>query len=659
MKILKNAMGGGVVNTCFSFKNKGFTLAELLAVIAILGVIALIAFPAVNKIIKSSKEKAYESQKEIILSSAKNWGLDHLGELSENNDTYLTIEELKRDGYIEAKQVINPITDEEMTGCIVVHYDDSYNQYIYEYNEAGCDETSKLPIITLNGNRTMSIEINGTYTELGATAKYQQEDISSSIVISGSVDTTKVGTYYIKYNVSYNGVSAREVVRVVKVVREGEPTDPDTPSTVNGITIALSPNGTTNYSKATTVNVTVTSSGSNSIETITYKLDDVEKGEVVDNKIVLDTDGLHVIEVTATDNKGNSNTITSRSYQIDVTPPEIHFSEEDTGVTLTSNLVSIYNLKNGVSVVDNNSINIDNVIVTGNLSALPGVYQMTYKATDIAGNVTTKTRKITVVSEDGSSGSGGSLLSNIVTNASGTLKNDPGSNTRYVGTNPNNYVMFDNELWRIIGVFNGQAKIIRNDFYSTSIAWDTTNKNNWSTATLQETLNTIYLNNMENTSKSLIDRTHVWQLGGRVYSDTANFTRSNMYSSERSTTVQSGNPTVWTGAIGLMYPSDYGYATSSTNTVCNTTSMYNWSSGTAATECRDKNWLYKSSNNQWTLTPASDGANYAFRVYPNGTIHGYNNVSNTLAARPVLYLKSSVKVVSGSGTAHNPYKLGI
>ena len=102
---------------------KGFTLAELLAVIAILGVIALIAFPAVNKVIKNSKEKAYTAQKEIILSSAKSWALDNINDLSEEENTYLSIEQLKQGGYLEAKQVINPITEEEMNGCIIINYD--------------------------------------------------------------------------------------------------------------------------------------------------------------------------------------------------------------------------------------------------------------------------------------------------------------------------------------------------------------------------------------------------------------------------------------------------------------------------------------------------------------------------------------------------------
>ena len=69
---------------------------------------------------------------------------------------------------------------------------------------------------------------------------------------------------------------------------------------------------------------------------------------------------------------------------------------------------------------------------------------------------------------------------------------------RYIGANPNNYVTFNNELWRIIGVFtvedgNGnqeqRIKIVRNEKLSSDMAWDSNNVNEWSTATLNTYLN--------------------------------------------------------------------------------------------------------------------------------------------------------------------------
>lgn len=41
---------------------------------------------------------------------------------------------------------------------------------------------------------------------------------------------------------------------------------------------------------------------------------------------------------------------------------------------------------------------------------------------------------------------------------------------RYIGSSPNNYITYNNEVWRIIGVFDGRIKIIRND--SIGMPWD-------------------------------------------------------------------------------------------------------------------------------------------------------------------------------------------
>ena len=63
------------------------------------------------------------------------------------------------------------------------------------------------------------------------------------------------------------------------------------------------------------------------------------------------------------------------------------------------------------------------------------------------------------------------------------------NNLRYIGANPNNYVSFNNELWRIIGTFNNiddgtgiketRLKIIKNEPYNESIAWNSSGQNDW------------------------------------------------------------------------------------------------------------------------------------------------------------------------------------
>lgn len=727
-RLIDSYHGGGVENNRHG--NKGFTLAELLAVIAILGIISLIVFPSINEVIKNSKEKAYNIQKDLLINIAKNWALEHTNELSEENDTYVTIDELIQGGYIENEQVINPITDEEMNGCIVIHYKKSNNKYTYSYNEASCDELSTLPIITLNGDKIVTIGIGKNYQELGATANYKGTDISSSITITNNINTNQVGTYQVRYNVTHNGLKAKEVIRTVNVIDNspvitlkgestvivelnGNYTEPGaTAKTHDGIDISssititnnintsevgtyqvrynvthnglsakeiirtvkvvdkspiivLNPNGNDTYQKSVTVTVTATPYSGNTISSIKYKLDNGAEQTVSNNKITINTNGNHTLTVTATDQEGNSGSITSNTYLLDTVAPTITFEEGDTaGIILTVSQVASYNLKTGVSVTDNNAISLDNVTTSGDLSASVGNYTITYTATDIAGNVTTKTRKVTVKEDCPTVVIMGK---NVVT--CDTKTNDPGGNLRFVGKDPNNYVKFNNELWRIIGVFNGQAKIMKNDYYNRTIGWDIgsgdifaggySGYSNWINSSLQKELNGTYLNGIEATSKSYIDTTHVWNLGGAP-EDTDNWTRTNMYSYERGTTVYSDNPTTWTGAIGLMYPSDYAYSTSSENVACDTISMKSWCEGgnvceiIAATECRDNSWIYDYNNGQWTITHVTNNECFVASISTTGQAW-FTFATTKSATRPVLFLKSNVKIASGSGSQNDPF----
>ena len=262
-----------------------------------------------------------------------------------------------------------------------------------------------------------------------------------------------------------------------------------------------------------------------------------------------------------------------------------------------------------------------------------------------------------------------SLLSS---NPNAMANDDPDGNIRYMGSNPNNYVSFNNELWRIIGVFNVKSstsgstekrlKIIRNSSIG-SMPWDNGNRaNNWTNATINKYLNSTYLTTINSTYQSMIENTY-WNLGGSSSYEDA--TASMFYTRERGTAVYNGNPTYWVGKIGLMYPSDYGYATSGGNfysrSECLNMAIYNWNSITdyIASECYKNNYLYDSNNqnNYWTLMHYTISSDYVF--FTNyGTISS-ENVWTSYQIKPVLYLKSSVSITGGTGTSTNPYTLSI
>ena len=154
----------------------------------------------------------------------------------------------------------------------------------------------------------------------------------------------------------------------------------------------------------------------------------------------------------------------------------------------------------------------------------------------------------------------------------------------------------------------------------------------------------------------------VWNLGSTGdYGSASNGLASHFYGNERGTTVYSGRPTTWTGKIGLMYPSDYGYATSGGTTkdraACLAKELINWDSSDFS-DCKGNDYLYNSSFYQWTLAPYSASAHGVFYVREVGYVY-LTGASTSRGVRPALFLKSNIMVKSGTGTQKDPYRLKI
>ncbi len=295
------------------------------------------------------------------------------------------------------------------------------------------------------------------------------------------------------------------------------------------------------------------------------------------------------------------------------------------------------------------------------------------------------------------------------------------NNLRYVGKNPCNYVKIDDELWRIVGVMNNvddgtgkketRVKLIRNESIG-EYSWDTSEPsvndgsgiNEWSEADLMKLLNpsyesesvggSLYYNSgsgncyssrnngtkacdftttgLKTNLKKLVGNT-LWNTGTNGtndYTSASNGLTSHFYSYERSSntgkicTSGSGcndtvtRTTTWNGKIGLMYPSDYGYATSGgtsmNRTSCLAKEMYNWDD-----DCTNNDWLYNSINRQWTISPRaySLSARRVFGVNEMGSVED-NSTNTNNAVRPSVYLIPSTTILSGDGSETNPYTIG-
>lgn len=260
---------------------------------------------------------------------------------------------------------------------------------------------------------------------------------------------------------------------------------------------------------------------------------------------------------------------------------------------------------------------------------------------------------------------------------------------RYTGANPNNYVCFDNDeeicpednLYRIIGVFDGQVKLIKlnsignyhwdEDIVDFSSVIDINNQDNsynimqlggilaipnpagyntWSEADLN-----YYINNDEFYNKLTLDwqnkiSNHTWQVGGGTINDLLESNAQTAFNYEIGT--ESVN-TVYDAKIGLMYVSDYYYSASPAYWSC-----YGHDSG-SINDYRlaiNENWLYLGSG-EWTISRDSSGTDFVFYVYNTGmmewgTVGGYFE-----GVRPTFYLNSDVIMSRGTGTQDDPYRI--
>ena len=276
--------------------------------------------------------------------------------------------------------------------------------------------------------------------------------------------------------------------------------------------------------------------------------------------------------------------------------------------------------------------------------------------------------------------------------------NTPDENIRYYGSNPNNYVRFNNELWRIIGIFKDNVKLIRKDSLGW-LSWDSSASsvnggwgvNEWSQADLQVYLNKMYYggdttvtcyngennktttcptNTIDETSKSLIDN-HTWNTGApnhnTLYNDTTeSYDTVEFYKAERGNEtgkICNGgdycNDTVtrkteWTGYIGLPYVTDWAYASSESdcNTKIDKSSTY---------KCKNNNWMhYGSTYNDvtWVMSPYANPGDASNVWFVSGDgLAGNDCAASPRSAFPTIYLKSNILIESGTGTGSDPYIL--
>ena len=429
---------------------------------------------------------------------------------------------------------------------------------------------------------------------------------------------------------------------------------------------------TNSYYNVTITDGTTVTVPANSTKTVYYKLTNINKG---------------IVKYGV----GYSGTNITVKYYTDTTDPVtgtvdygkskyIKLSVENSGtVSSTATLSTILGYENG-----------------GDLIVPSGVTLVTEKKSPLSSYITNLYNNATKTA----------VINNSITyqyDPKNSLMKDVGNNIRYYGASPNNYIYFNCsnysnqssstcETWRIIGVFDGKIKLIRNESIG-EYSWDNKNvstgaendygKNDWTDARLMKLLNpgyeskttggSLYYNaksgncysgqsnatkacnftstGIKNaTTRNLISDT-IYYLGGHnsfpVYPN-------QIYEKERGTTVYSGRPTEWTGKIALAYPSDYGYAADLGKCSQN---LNNYNNST----CTSNNWMKAivAPNYGWLLTPRSGIASNVWYVYSSGGVYYSSYVYNAYGVAPVLFLNSDANVKSGTGTSSDPYQISV
>ena len=429
---------------------------------------------------------------------------------------------------------------------------------------------------------------------------------------------------------------------------------------------------TSGYYNVTITDGTTITVPAGSTKTVYYKLTNTNKGTV---KYGVGYSGTNITVKYYTD------TIDPVTGTVDYGKSKyIKLSVENTGTTSsTATLSTILGYENG-----------------GDLIVPSGVTLVTEKKSPLSSYITNLYNNATKTA----------VINNSITyqyDPKNSLMKDVGNNIRYYGASPNNYIYFNCsnysnqssstcETWRIIGVFDGKIKLIRNESIG-EYSWDNKNvstgaetnagKNDWTDARLMKLLNpgyeskttggSLYYNaksgncysgqsnatkacnftstGIKNaTTRNLISDT-IYYLGGH---NSFSVYPNQIYEKERGTTVYSGRPTEWTGKIALAYPSDYGYAADLGKCSQN---LNNYNNST----CTSNNWMKAivAPNYGWLLTPRSGIASNVWYVYSSGGVYYNSYVYNAYGVAPVLFLNSDANVKSGTGTSSDPYQISV
>ena len=259
--------------------------------------------------------------------------------------------------------------------------------------------------------------------------------------------------------------------------------------------------------------------------------------------------------------------------------------------------------------------------------------------------------------------------------------------------NVKNFVCFGSDeticptenLYRIIGVFNNQVKLIKWDYAKSSLLgtdgdfsqeysyffsgeqgespssnavyyWNKTGTNTWSDSNLNKTnLNINFIKNMGEEWSNKIAMT-TWKVGGNTAANIINKVPSVAYQNEVVTpnpANSTDNATTYSAKIGLMYVTDYYY--SANPSAWTLVGSYNSDYTKSYASAKGENWLY-GGGFDWTISRHASQSTFVLSINVDGYVFSIS-VDNEFGVRPSFNLESSVTYVSGDGTKSSPIRI--
>ena len=297
------------------------------------------------------------------------------------------------DSYVDDGATANDNYDGVLTGAIVTSgtvTTSTVGTYTISYNVTDSNGNQAIqvtrtvivgtpPLITLQGDNPMTIEIGSNYIELGAIASDPEDgDLTSSISISGAVNTDVIGTYQIQYSVTDSEGNTTFLNRTVQVIDSTKPTI----QLIGDSTVSIEVGGSF-------IDPGATASDTND--------GDITSSIIISGTFDLNSTGTYALTYNVSDSAGNSaDPVTRTIIVVDTSPPQFSLNG-DSNLDIDLNTVFI---DPGATAIDSYDGDISSSVnIIGNVdTSTIGSTTLYYNVSDSAGNAASQlVRTVNVV----------------------------------------------------------------------------------------------------------------------------------------------------------------------------------------------------------------------------------------------------------------------